>query len=90
MAHTCHAQGCNVAIPPRLLMCAKHWATVPRELQRRVWATYRPGQEVTKDPSAEYLEAMGQAIRAVAIAEGLTTDQLTEWADEVRLGSAGG
>jgi len=25
-------------------------------LRNKVWATYRPGQEITKTPSAEYIE----------------------------------
>jgi diadenosine tetraphosphatase ApaH/serine/threonine PP2A family protein phosphatase len=64
--HTCHAKGCPVPVPPRLLMCSRHWRRVPAELKRRVWLTYRRGQEITKDPSPEYLEAMNAAIAAVA------------------------
>ena len=64
--HTCHATGCTRVVPPSRLMCLPHWRAVPREIQARVWATYRPGQEVTKDPSPEYLEAAAEAVRAVA------------------------
>lgn len=67
--HTCHAKDCPKIIPPKLLMCLKHWRMVPLELQRAVWATYRPGQEVDKRPSAEYLEAARAAISAVAAKE---------------------
>lgn len=42
---------------------------VQHGLQRAVWATYRPGQEVDKRPSAEYLEAARAAINAVALKE---------------------
>lgn len=69
--HTCHAAGCETRVPPRLLMCAKHWRKVPLGLQRRVWRTYRPGQEVTMDPSPAYVEAARAAIAAVAEAEGV-------------------
>lgn len=65
--HTCHARGCELGVPPRYLMCGMHWRRVPHALQLRVWATYRAGQEVTKDPSPEYLEAAQDAMNAVAL-----------------------
>lgn len=69
-AHHCHARGCPVAVPPKLLMCTKHWRMVPKALQAAVWATYRAGQEVRKDPTREYLAAADAAIDAVAEKEG--------------------
>lgn len=69
MSHHCHAKNCTKVVPPSKLMCLKHWRMVPRELQRAVWATYRPGQEVDKKPSREYLEAARAAIDAVAAKE---------------------
>jgi hypothetical protein len=75
MAHTCHALGCSAAVPPRLLMCAKHWRLVSKPLQRQVWATYRPGQEDDKDPSEAYLTAAKAAIAAVAKLEAARTPQ---------------
>lgn len=74
-AHSCHAVGCEVLIAPRLLMCGFHWSRVPRLLQARIWAAYRRGQEITKDPSAEYLEAMRAAISTVAERERAGRDQ---------------
>ena len=68
-AHHCHAKGCTRIVPPSKLMCLRHWRMVPRELQRAVWATYRPGQESDKRPSREYLEAARAAIHAVAAKE---------------------
>lgn len=68
--HLCHASGCQRVVPERLLMCGPHWRMVPRVLQARVWDAYRPGQERTKDPSPEYLEAAQAAIEAVAEREG--------------------
>ena len=68
--HVCHAHGCSVVVPPRLLMCRKHWSLVPAPLRDAVWRTYRPGQERTKDPTHEYLAAAQAAIDAVAVAEG--------------------
>lgn len=63
--HTCHAHGCTAEVPPKLLMCLKHWRMVPKALQRAVWATYRSGQEIDKQASREYLEAAKAAIDAV-------------------------
>lgn len=68
MSHKCHARGCQREIPPRLLMCLTHWRQVPKPLQAAVWRHYRKGQEITKDPSAAYLEAQRAAIDAVAAA----------------------
>lgn len=66
MTHHCHADGCSTPVPPKMFMCLRHWRMVPRALQAAVWAAYRPGQEITKDPSREYLEVTRQARRAVA------------------------
>jgi hypothetical protein len=63
--HTCHATNCNQRIPPCLFMCLKHWRMVPSEMQKRIWATYRPGQETDKRPSVEYLSATQEAIMFV-------------------------
>jgi len=51
-------------------MCKPHWYMVPKPLRKEVWRTYRKGQEVTKDPSREYLAAAKAAIAAVAEKEG--------------------
>jgi hypothetical protein len=67
--HTCHAKDCGVEVPPKMLMCARHWRMVPKELQQAVWREYRPGQEITKTPSAMYLQVAKEAIEAVARAE---------------------
>ena len=79
MKHTCHAKNCKVQVPPRLLMCKRHWFMVPRDLQAEVWRTYRrgqekwgkPGGENTEAPSMEYLKAAQAAIEAVAEKEEL-------------------
>jgi hypothetical protein len=49
---------------------------VPRELQRALWATYRPGQERSMTPSAAYLRAAASCVRAVAEAEGHPTEAI--------------
>lgn len=68
-AHVCHATGCDVKVPPKMLMCLRHWRMVPRSIQREVWATYVPGQEIRKDPTDEYMDAQRRAVEAVEIRE---------------------
>lgn len=65
MTHHCHAIACAAAVPPRMLMCRRHWAMVPAELQRAVWAHYRAGQEDDKRPSHAWHLAATDAIAAV-------------------------
>ncbi|WP_428419236.1 hypothetical protein [Methylibium sp.] len=55
--HTCHWPGCNAHVPPAMWGCKAHWFKLPKALRDRIWATYRPGQEITKTPSAAYLAA---------------------------------
>ena len=78
MNHHCHAVGCETRVPPKMFMCLAHWRRVPRELQRAVWANYRPGQEDDKRPTAEYMRVTDQARRAVAEKEG----NLPQWEAE--------
>jgi hypothetical protein len=70
MSHRCHAIGCDVEVHPSLLMCRRHWFMVPKPLRKDVWRLYQKGQEVTKEPSREYLAAAKAAIAAVAACEG--------------------
>ena len=63
--HTCHAKGCKELIPPALFMCPRHWKMVPADLQQRIWRLFKPGQELRKDPTPEYIEAANLAIVAV-------------------------
>ncbi len=66
MNHHCHARGCARAVPPEMLFCYPHWRRVPKNIQRAVWATYRPGQCDDKDPSEAWHEAADAAIGFVA------------------------
>lgn len=78
MRHPCHADQCSVNIAPKFLMCARHWAMVPRRLQRELWAAYEPGQEDRKDPTPEYLVIQERCVTAVAVKEGLITSEVAE------------
>lgn len=55
--HHCHWPGCERIVPPAFWGCRKHWGELPYALRQRIWATYQPGQEVSKTPSREYVEA---------------------------------
>lgn len=58
-------------VPPAMFMCRKHWYMLSQSLRDRIWATYRRGQEIMKDPSREYLKAADEAIEHVATKEQL-------------------
>jgi len=69
--HICHALRCTAPVPPKMFMCKRHWYMVPKKLRDAIWAAYRPGQEVRKDPSREYLDVAMHAINVVAVREGI-------------------
>lgn len=56
MAHECHWPGCGKPVPPAMWGCKPHWFKLPLRLRNRVWATYKPGQEITKTPSPAYVK----------------------------------
>jgi hypothetical protein len=64
--HGCHAEGCGTDVPAALFMCGVHWSMVPAALRQAIEASYCPGQEADKDPSAEYLTVATAAVAAVA------------------------
>lgn len=68
--HHCHAEACRTTVPPRMLMCATHWRMVPKKDRDLVWTLYRPGQEISKDPTMEYLAHVMYCIDVVAKKEG--------------------
>lgn len=53
--HLCHWPGCSRHVPPAMWGCKDHWYRLPDKLRRRVWKSYRPGQENDQQPSADYL-----------------------------------
>jgi len=58
--HHCHWPGCSKAVPPEMWGCKAHWFKLPSGLRAKIWATYKPGQEISKTPSAEYLAVAKQ------------------------------
>lgn len=57
MPHTCHHPRCTTRVPEKMFACRLHWYSLPKSLRDRIWATYVPGQEITKTPSGDYLNA---------------------------------
>jgi hypothetical protein len=68
--HLCHATDCQREVPPAKFMCPKHWHALPDRMQRAVWGAYVPGQEIRKDPSAQYLRVTREAIGYLEEIEG--------------------
>lgn len=56
--HHCHWPNCNKQVPPAMWGCSAHWFKLPTMLRNKIWATYRPGQEITKTPSEAYMKAV--------------------------------
>lgn len=52
-----------------MLMCLRHWRMVPKVLQNAIWEHYRPGQEVDKRPTEEYMIVQKCTVLYVAIKE---------------------
>lgn len=53
--HKCHWPDCPLEVHPSLWGCTPHWFKLPYRLRQRVWDHYRPGQEIDKKPSKEYV-----------------------------------
>ncbi len=66
MSHTCHAHGCSLAVPPKMLFCRAHWAKLGKPYQAAIWREYRQGQENDKRPSVRYLAVQRLAVAMVA------------------------
>ena len=66
MTHHCHWPGCSREVPPKLWGCKQHWFRLPRRLRDRIWATYVPGQEITKTPSRAYIEVAREVQQWIA------------------------
>ena len=64
--HGCHWPGCTMRVPPAMWGCKPHWYRLPPRLRQRIWATFRPGQEITKTPSPEYLAAAKEVQQWIA------------------------
>lgn len=95
-SHECHWPGCGAQVPPAMWGCKKHWFSLPANLRGLIWRTYRPGQEITMDPSDAYLAAAKEVQHWIAqngnrprrppkrtAARKAAEAELTEWQDRV-------
>jgi hypothetical protein len=55
-----------------MFMCRAHWFALPRPMRDAIWAAYVPGQEIRKDPSAEYISAARAAVQFIKRTEGVS------------------
>jgi hypothetical protein len=60
--HICHWPGCTKEVPPAAWGCKSHWMRLPYWLRQKVWAAYRPTQEISKTPSRDYV-AVAQEVQ---------------------------
>lgn len=63
--HHCHAYKCQTRTQPKKFMCALHWSILSKALQDRLVAEYRPGQEIDKRPSTNYMLVAHECIRYI-------------------------
>lgn len=63
-AGQCGAMPCDRWCGANHLMCAHHWAMVPKEIQRRIYAAYR-SQEYREGDTTEHSLAVYDAVKAV-------------------------
>ena len=74
MSHHCHATGCNVAVPPEMFACKRHWYLLPKRLRDAIWAAYRPGQCDDWQISKAYADAAREAVRWLAEKDEIEPD----------------
>lgn len=55
--HTCHWPGCSVQVKPAMWGCQTHWFKLPKRLRSMIFSTFRPGQELDKNLSRDYVKA---------------------------------
>ena len=57
----CSWPGCDKLVDRRMWGCTSHWFKLPTAIRKRIWETFRPGQELDGNPSVEYLDAFRNA-----------------------------
>lgn len=60
----CAVRGCTYPCKQRKIMCARHWAAVPRQMQQALWRTRAWGESRKCHPSERYQLAVADAVRA--------------------------
>lgn len=54
--HFCHWPNCGKEVPPAMWGCRTHWLKLPKSIRDEIWRCYKPGQEISKTPSDEYIK----------------------------------
>jgi hypothetical protein len=67
--HHCHWPGCEKPVPPAMWGCRGHWFALPAKLRAKVWATFRPGQEVNGTPSEAYMKVANEVQAWIRVRE---------------------
>lgn len=71
--HRCHLPGCRTVTNPRALFCKPHWAMVPAELAREVYATVGKRGPRVDATWAPWWKAQAQAAATLAVLRKLHT-----------------
>lgn len=64
--HKCPARDCAAAVPPRKLMCPRHWYMAPRKLRDAVWAAYQDAGTGSPEHRAACAAAIGAVNAKIA------------------------
>lgn len=59
--HFCHWPNCGKEVPPAMWGCRQHWFMLPKSIRDEIWRFYKIGQEISKDPSNNYIIAAHNA-----------------------------
>lgn len=67
---SCPVPGCKLDRKPDKAMCLHHWLMVPKDLQARLWATFR-----VKPLGKEWVEAFRAAVDAAVQVDVLDSER---------------
>jgi len=74
----CHWPDCEKEVPASMWGCKSHWFSLPNFIQKRIWATYKPGQEISKTPSESYLVVARGAQKWIELSKKYGAKMATE------------
>lgn len=63
--HKCRVRTCQVAVKGHSPICPKHFALVPKDIQKRISQHFNVGQSNNRRPSPEWSRAVADAVAAV-------------------------
>jgi hypothetical protein len=65
----CHAEGCEIVVPPLTLLCTRHFLTLPDALRELVWSACDRGPE-DRVAAINHIKAAISAVEWLAEQEG--------------------